>query len=61
MKKTIISLFMIIIISLLMIILNTTNVQATSSDSEFFELQFKIINNEEHENVDIYLLLPKEY
>ena len=61
MKKTIISLFMIIIISLLMIILNTTNVQATSSDSEFFELQFKIINNEENENVDIYLLLPKEY
>ena len=61
MKKTIISLFMIIIISLLMIILNTTNVQATSSDSEFFELQFEIINNEENDNVDIYLLLPKEY
>lgn len=61
MKKTIISLFMIIIISLLMIIFNTTNVQAASSDSEFFELQFEIINNEENENVDIYLLLPKEY
>ena len=61
MKKTIISLFMIIIISLLMIIFNTTNAQATSSDNEFFELQFKIINNEENENVDIYLLLPKEY
>ena len=61
MKKTIISLFMIIIISLLMIILNTTNVQAASSDSEFFELQFEIINNEENDNVDIYLLLPKEY
>ena len=61
MKKTIISLFMIIIISLLMIMFNTTNVQATSSDSEFFELQFEIINNEENENIDIYLLLPKEY
>ena len=61
MKKTIISLFMIIIISLLMIIFNTTNVQAASSDSEFFELQFEIINNEENDNVDIYLLLPKEY
>lgn len=61
MKKTIISLFIIIIISLLMIIFNTTNVQAASSDSGFFELQFEIINNEENENVDIYLLLPKEY
>ncbi len=61
MKKTIISLFMIIIISLLMIIFNTTNVQAASSDSEFFELQFEIINNEKNEDVDIYLLLPREY
>ena len=61
MKKRITTLFAIIIISLLMIIFNTTNAQATSSDNEFFELQFKIINNEENENVDIYLLLPKEY
>ena len=61
MKKRILSVFMIIIIRLLMIILNRTNVQATSSDSEFFELQFEIINNEENENIDIYLLLPKEY
>ena len=61
MKKRITTLFAIIIISLLMIIFNTTNAQATSADNEFFELQFKIINNEENENVDIYLLLPKEY
>ena len=61
MKKRITTLFAIIIISLLMIIFNTTNAQATSSESEFFQLQFKIINNEENENVDIYLLLPKEY
>lgn len=61
MKKRITTLFAIIIISLLMIIFNTTNAQATSSESEFFQLQFKIINNEENENLDIYLLLPKEY
>lgn len=61
MKKRITTLFAIIIISLLMIIFNTTNAQATSADNEFFELQFKIINNEENENLDIYLLLPKEY
>ena len=61
MKKRITTLFAIIIISLLMIIFNTTNAQATSSESEFFQLQFKILNNEENENVDIYLLLPKEY
>lgn len=59
MKKTIISL--LAIISILMIMFNTANVQATSSESEFFQLQFKIINNEENKNVDIYLLLPKEY
>ena len=62
MKKTIISLFIIIIVSLLIMIFNITNVQATSlSDNEFFELQFKIINNNTNEKVDIYLLLPKEY
>lgn len=61
MKKRITTLFAIIIISLLMIIFNATNVQANSSDSEFFELQFEIKNNEENDNVDIYLLLPKEY
>lgn len=62
MKKTIISLFIIIIISLLIMIFNIINVQATSSsDNEFFELQFKIINNNANEKVDIYLLLPKEY
>lgn len=60
MKKKIISLIVVFIITLLMIVINKTNVQAVTS-SEFFELQFEIINNEENENVDIYLLLPKKY
>ena len=61
MKKSIIFLFAVMMISLLIIILNTTNSQARLADDEFFKLQFEIKNNEENENVDIYLLLPKEY
>lgn len=61
MKNKGIFLLLVFIMSLLMLIFNATNVQANSSDSEFFELQFEIKNNEENDNVDIYLLLPKEY
>ena len=61
MKKSIIFLFAVMMISLLIIILNTTNSQERLADDEFFKLQFEIKNNEENENVYIYLLLPKEY
>ena len=61
MKKSIIFLFAVMMISLSIIILNTTNSQARLADDEFFKLQFEIKNNEENEKVDIYLLLPKEY
>ncbi len=61
MKNKVFFLLLVFIMSLLMVIFNATNVQANSSNSEFFELQFEIKNNEENDNVDIYLLLPKEY
>ena len=54
MKKRIACLLFLFIILLF-------NVSSYSKTKDFYELQFKVINNNENKNFDIYLLLPEEY
>ena len=55
MKKAI-NIILIFIISVLMA---NTNIYANEED--FFELEFSVLENKEEKDLDIYLLLPKEY
>lgn len=55
MKKAI-NIILIFIISVLMA---NTNIYANEED--FFELEFSVLENKEEKDLDVYLLLPKEY
>ena len=51
----------IYLITLFITIISLTNIISYAKTEEYFELQFKVINNDENQNIEIYLLLPKEY
>ena len=51
----------IYLITLFIIIILLTNITSYSNTEEYFELEFKVINNSENKNVQIYLLLPERY
>ena len=51
----------IYLITLFITIISLTNIISYAKTEEYFELQFKVMNNDENQNIEIYLLLPKEY
>ena len=51
----------IYLITLFITIISLTNITSYAKTEEYFELQFKVINNDDNQNIEIYLLLPKEY
>lgn len=49
----------IILIFIISVLIANTNIYA--SENDFFELEFSVLENKEQKDLDIYLLLPKEY
>lgn len=49
----------IILIFIISVLIANTNIYANEED--FFELEFSVLENKEEKDLDIYLLLPKEY